>query len=136
MRRPILIVAAVGLLVAATSAHALQDSGKHGARPGPDAVYHAATSDAASLLPPPPPPGKATGIKGRALEPRVFTTDAPGAAKLIAQHVTDEIDPKRRAGADDWARPVLIYDRTRGPSEVFLLEIRTRSRLGFDQDQS
>jgi hypothetical protein len=70
------------------------------------------------------------------IEPRVFTTDVPGAAKLIAQHVSDEIDPKRRAPAEwsDWRRPVLIYDPTRGPTEFFLLEYRTRSRLGFDQD--
>jgi hypothetical protein len=70
-------------------------------------------------------------------EPRIFTTDAPGEAKLIAQHITDEIDPKRRAPAawSDWRRPVLIYDPVQGPSEFFLLEYRTRSRLGFDQDQ-
>jgi hypothetical protein len=68
MRHAILIVAAVGSLVATTSAQALQDSGKHGARPGPDTVYH--TVDAASLLPPPPPPGKAKGIKSHPLRIR------------------------------------------------------------------
>jgi hypothetical protein len=59
------------------------------------------------------------------VEPRVYTVNKAGSVDLVAQHVLGKIDAKR---------PVLIYDQARGPSEFFLLEYRTRSRLGFDQD--
>jgi M6 family metalloprotease-like protein len=59
------------------------------------------------------------------VEPRLFTVNRAGSAELAAQHVLGNMDAKR---------PVLIYDGARGPSEFFLLEYRTRSRLGFDQD--
>jgi hypothetical protein len=58
-------------------------------------------------------------------EPRVYTLSKAGSAELAAQHLLGNIDAKR---------PVLLYDEARGPSEFFLLEYRTRSRLGFDQD--
>jgi hypothetical protein len=59
------------------------------------------------------------------VEPRIYTAAKAGSVELVAQHVLGKIDAKR---------PVLIYDQKRGPSEFFLLEYRTRSRLGFDQD--
>jgi hypothetical protein len=61
------------------------------------------------------------------IEPRVFTVGAPGKARLAAQSVSLPADAELR-------RPVLIYDPARGKSEFFLLEYRTRSVLGFDQD--
>jgi hypothetical protein len=59
------------------------------------------------------------------VEPRIYTVAKAGSVELVAQHVPGKIDAKR---------PVLIYDQGRGPSEFFLLEYRTRSRVGFDQD--
>jgi hypothetical protein len=59
------------------------------------------------------------------VEPRIVTVGKAGHADLVAQYVPGNIDARR---------PILIYDETRGASEFFLIEYRTRSRLGFDQD--
>jgi hypothetical protein len=40
MRHMTIIIAAVGSIIAASSAHALQDSGKHGRPEAPPTVYH------------------------------------------------------------------------------------------------
>jgi hypothetical protein len=60
-------------------------------------------------------------------EPRVYPMDKPGRARLAAQHVWQPADSALK-------RPILVYDAARGRSEFFLLEYRTPSRLGFDQD--
>jgi hypothetical protein len=70
------------------------------------------------------------------IEPRVYAVGAPGTAKLVAQHVGDYYDPAKPLLTEgpDRHRPVLLYDGMRGPSDFILLEYRTRSRLGYDQD--
>jgi hypothetical protein len=60
-------------------------------------------------------------------EPRVFPVGEAGKARLAAQHVALPADAETK-------RPVLIYDPAKGWSEFLLLEYRTRSLLGFDQD--
>ena len=60
-------------------------------------------------------------------EPRVYSIGAPVKAKLAAQHVLPASDPESK-------RPVLLFDALKGPNEFFLLEYRTGTRLGFDQD--
>lgn len=57
-------------------------------------------------------------------EPRVVAIGKAGSAKLAAQHLAPPAEK----------RPLVIYDGMKGPSEFFLLEYRTRSPLGFDQD--
>jgi M6 family metalloprotease-like protein len=61
------------------------------------------------------------------IEPRVVVMGSAGKAKLAAQHLS-------LPGNGDLKRPLLFYDGTRGTSEFFLMEYRTRSALGFDQD--
>jgi hypothetical protein len=59
MRRLIVVIGAVGSLVATTSAQAHSDSGKHGHPEAlPTVTYDG--SGAGQHLPPPPPPGKAS----------------------------------------------------------------------------
>jgi hypothetical protein len=62
MRRLIVVIAAVGSLVAATSAQALPDSGKHGHPEAPPTVTYDGSS-AGQHLPPPPPPGTASAVR-------------------------------------------------------------------------